>query len=98
MDAFTIETKLPDHQVALLRRIEMHLLRIESGDEYLTRYEAAKFVKADVTTLDRWRSKPKFASNPFPIAHYGGSDPRFLRSELIEWMRRNGELEILKQD
>jgi Helix-turn-helix domain len=49
---------------------------------------AAKFLGVAAQSIRNWITRPPYASNPLPRLK-AGSELRFLRSELLVWMRRN---------
>lgn len=50
-------------------------------DEVLTKEEAAAFMKVSVSTVNNWLSSGKLSP------HRPGSDPRFIKSELFEFVK-----------
>lgn len=61
---------------------------------YLTRSEAAKYLGVSERSIAEWSSRP-IDQNPFP-ASYAGSEPRYKRSAVDEWLESEARRQRLK--
>lgn len=87
MEMFVIEKS------ELFKEIDRLILAVKAKNEsnWMTKSELAKYLKVSLTTIDNWRNNPRFAENPFPVC-WAGEKPRFHKSQVDEWMIKNGEL------
>lgn len=76
-----IRTEIPGQQARMSARNAM-----SSGD-ILTKRELAELLQVSERTVERWMSEGSIPYVPLP-KRGAWSEARFLRSEIVEWMRK----------
>jgi hypothetical protein len=61
---------------------------------YLNRKEAAKYLNVSERSVGEWSARPA-GQNPFPAVNAGG-EPRYKRTDIDEWVRRERQRQELK--
>lgn len=61
---------------------------MSDGNPVLRVPEAAELLRISEATLRRWMKKPGF-----PVVRIDGGHPRFVRDELLRWMRERSQPE-----
>jgi hypothetical protein len=69
-------------------------LLLLSNKHYLTRAEAAAYLRVSERSIKEWSSRPA-DRNPFPEVR-AGADPRYRRLAIDEWTEREGHRQRLK--
>ncbi len=61
---------------------------------YFNRKEAARYLDVSERSIAEWTARPT-NQNPFPVVNAGG-DPRYKRTDVDEWARRERQRQVLK--